>query len=324
MTASDRLLKKNQSNFLASNFREFYKLWRDNQEANLTVKCCDGKLSIIFESSFQSPEIKPTLQTIVKRKVKRTSPSRRRRNQARAEQFRRNKAFKDNADEMPASSKDGQKEMQASVSSKESASEKLLSATAVPADIVTRNPEALFTGTPIGEGPPDPTDDAENSLPVSRVKRKAKRRQDERIKATVNEKPEATVETSEMSAARVEAQLSLDIRQTQELFDLTKRFLDSIVDDVEERVNKRVKDGHVDPKLCDDLDKLSGSIKKFGEGGFPIGKEDEGRRALVSYERRIQCLLQKFHRTEQPRARASSVCSYKGRASAKSQKGKKR
>ena len=68
MTASDRLFK-NQSNFLISNFREFYKLWRDNQEAILTVKCCDGKLSIIFESSFQSPEIKPTLKTIVKRKV---------------------------------------------------------------------------------------------------------------------------------------------------------------------------------------------------------------------------------------------------------------
>ena len=77
MTANDRLLKKNQSNFLTSNFREFYKLWRDNQEANLTVKCCDGKLSISFESSFQSPENKPTLQTNVTRKGKRISPSRR-------------------------------------------------------------------------------------------------------------------------------------------------------------------------------------------------------------------------------------------------------
>ena len=62
----------------------------------------------------------------------------------------------------------------------------------------------LLTGTPTGKGPPDPTDDAENSLPESRVKRKAKRRQDKRIiNATVNEKPEATVavETSEMSGA---------------------------------------------------------------------------------------------------------------------------
>ena len=122
MTASNRLIK-NQSNFLLSNFREFYKLWRDNQEANLAVKCCDGKLSINFESSFRSPETKPTLQTVVKRKVKRISPSRRRRNQARAEQFRRNKASKDNADEVPATSKEGQKETQSSVSSRESALE---------------------------------------------------------------------------------------------------------------------------------------------------------------------------------------------------------
>ena len=112
------------------------------------------------------------MQTVVKRKAKRISSSRRRRNQARAEQFRRNKASKDNADEMPASSKEGQKEMQASVASKESALENPLSATAVP----------------------DPTDDAENqnSLPVSRIKRKAKRRQDERKNAIVNEEPEAT------------------------------------------------------------------------------------------------------------------------------------
>ena len=252
MTASDRLLKKNQSNFLLSNFREFYKLWRDDQEANLTVKCCDGKLSINFESSFRSPETKPTLQTIEKGKVKRISPSRRRRNQARAEKFRSNKASKDEFKETPAPLKEGQEEMQGTVSGQESASE-------VPAD---RNQKAisemdklmrdlrnlesnpslmhfeslmtslgcsrskstpagkgppdpaksqanaenppLFTKTPVGKGPPDPTDDAENSLPESRVKRKAKRRQDKRIiNATVNEKPEATVavETSEMSGA---------------------------------------------------------------------------------------------------------------------------
>ena len=73
---------------------------------------------------------------------------------------------------MPASSKEGQKEMQASVLSKESALENPLSAMAVP----------------------DLTDDAENqnSLPVSRIKRKAKRRQDERKNAIVNEEPEAT------------------------------------------------------------------------------------------------------------------------------------
>lgn len=107
MTASlsNRILKKNQSNFLLSNFREFHKLWRDNQGANLKVKCCDGKLSIDFESSFQSPETNPTLPPM---KVKRISPSRRRRNQARAEQFRKNK---DKAEELPASSEKGQEEM---------------------------------------------------------------------------------------------------------------------------------------------------------------------------------------------------------------------
>ena len=192
------------------------------------------------------------MQTIEKGKVKRISPSRRRRNQARAEKFRSNKASKDEFKETPAPLKEGQEEMQGTVSGQESASE-------VPADRNQRaisemeklmrglrnlesNPSLmhfeslmtslgcsrskstpagkgppdpaksqanaenprLLTGTPTGKGPPDPTDDAENSLPESRVKRKAKRRQDKRIiNATVNEKPEATVavETSEMSGA---------------------------------------------------------------------------------------------------------------------------
>ena len=81
MADSDRLLKK-QTNFLISNFREFHKLWRDNQEAILKVKCCDGKLTINFESSFKVPEPNPTLPTKVNEKVKRISPSRRRRNEA--------------------------------------------------------------------------------------------------------------------------------------------------------------------------------------------------------------------------------------------------
>ena len=187
MADSNNVLKKKQTNFLISNFREFHKLWRDNQEAILTVKCCDGKLSINFESSFQSPETKPTLQTSGIRKVKRISPSRRRRNQARAEQFRRNKASKDNADEIPASSKEVQEQMQVSVSSQESALEKPQSATPVPVDIDTRNLETLIKKTPIGDGPSDHPNDAEISLPASRVKRKAKRRNDKRKNATVKE-----------------------------------------------------------------------------------------------------------------------------------------
>ena len=102
MAGNERLLKMKQMNFFISNFREFHKLWRDNQEAILKVKCCDGKLTINFESSFKVPETKPSLPKQVKEKVKSISPSRRRRNLARAELFRRNKASKDTADGFPA------------------------------------------------------------------------------------------------------------------------------------------------------------------------------------------------------------------------------
>ena len=57
-------------------------------------------------------------------KVKRISPSRRRRNLARAELFRRNKASKDTADGFPASSKESQEDMEisrASLASKDTA-----------------------------------------------------------------------------------------------------------------------------------------------------------------------------------------------------------
>ena len=114
---ADRLLKQNQSNFLLSNFREFYKLWRDNQEAILRVKCCEGKLSISFHSSFKSPETKPTLPPTSNEKAKKISPSRRRRNQARAELFRSkkkeaSKASEDNAEGVPALSKEGHEAME--------------------------------------------------------------------------------------------------------------------------------------------------------------------------------------------------------------------
>ena len=238
---------------------------------------------------------------------------------ARAEQFRRNKASKDNADEMPASSKEGQKETQSSVSSRESALENPPSATAV-----------------LGKGPSDPTDDAENqnSLSVSRVKRKAKRRQDKRKNATVNEKPEATAETSEMSAAHVEAQV-LDNRGkrhnephhgSEEPTPPKRQWTQEDVEWLLDELEKRIKDDHDDSELFDDLARMSSLIKKFRNGtrSFLEGKGDEGQRILASFEQRIQYIVGEFHRKGQPRARANSVSSYKGRVSAKSQKGKKR
>ena len=324
MTASDRLFK-NQSNFLISNFREFYKLWRDNQEAILTVKCCDGKLSINFESSFQSPETKPTSQTIGIRKVKRISPSRRRRNQARAEQFRRNKASKDNADEIPASSKEVQEQMQVSVSSQESALEKPQSATPVPVDIDTRNLETLIKKTPIGDGPSDLPNDAEISLPASRVKRKAKRRNDKRKNATVKEKPVATVESSETPAAHVEAHALDDRSQrndepdpgSEELTPPKQWFTLGQLNGILDELEQRVKDDRDDPSLSDDLNMVSLNINNIGEF---IGDEGGvGERILLSLKHKIQYLInyQKFQGTVQPRARASSVSSYKDRPSAK-------
>ena len=322
MTASDRLLKQNQSNFLLSNFREFYKLWRDNQEAILTVKCCDGKLSINFESSFQSPETKPILQTFEKRKVKRISPSRRRRNQARAERFR-NK-FK----ETPAPSKEGQEEMQVSVSESTPAGKGPPDPAKSQENAASQACPLLFSVTQFGKDPPDQTIDAENSPQVSRVKRKAKRRQDKRKNATVNEKPEAKVETSEMSAAHVEAQVLEPHHGSEELtpptrMQWTQENVEWLLDELEKRIKDEDQDDH---NLCGDLDRTLRLIKNFGNGtrNFREGKGDEGQRILASFERKIQYLVGKFHRTEQPRARASSVSSYKGRTSAKSQKGKKR
>ena len=186
----------------------------------------------------------------------------------------------------------------------------------------------LLKGSPIGKGPPDPTDDAENSIPESRVKRKAKRRQDKRKNATVNEKPEAKVETSEMSAAHVEAQVIEPHHGSEDLtpptrMQWTQENVEWLLDELEKRIKDEDQDDH---NLCGDLDRTLRLIKNFGNGtrNFREGKGDEGQRILASFERKIQYLVGKFHRTEQPRARASSVSSYKGRTSAKSQKGKKR
>ena len=213
---ADRLLKQNQSNFLLSNFREFYKLWRDNQEAILRVKCCEGKLSISFESSFKSPETKPTLPPKVNEKAKKISPSRQRRNQARAELFRSkkkeaSKASEDNAERVPVSSREGQEATEVSVVSQtSSALDKPDASTAVPddADEFVRNMQWLSKEDPalyiqmfnqLSENAPQEQakkkDDAENLPPVSRVKNKTKSKD-----AAVNEEPAANKdETPELS-----------------------------------------------------------------------------------------------------------------------------
>ena len=273
---ADRLLKWNQSNFLLSNFCEFYKLWRDNQEATLRVKCCGGKLSINFESSFQSPVTNPTLPAIVKRKAKRISPSRRKRNQARAEQFRRNK---DNAEVVPASSKEGQEEMQVSVSSPESAVEKPLPllAAAVPVDNDTRNLESSssFSTSFHQEEVKYRQENAENSTPLSRVKRKAKRKKDERKNATVNE-PAVAVESSVMSA-RLEAEANDDCSQDEPELEssedelqnkprITNEFLEGCLDNL----RQRVRDTPDDPLIFGTFDValryVSKEIKRWDKG----------------------------------------------------------
>ena len=350
---ADRLLKWNQSNFLLSNFCEFYKLWRDNQEATLRVKCCGGKLSINFESSFQSPVTNPTLPAIVKRKAKRISPSRRKRNQARAEQFRRNK---DNAEVVPASSKEGQEEMQVSVSSPESAVEKPLPllAAAVPVDNDTRNLESSssFSTSFHQEEVKYRQENAENSTPLSRVKRKAKRKKDERKNATVNE-PAVAVESSVMSA-RLEAEANDDCSQDEPELEssedelqnkpsnkplITNEFLEGCLDDL----RQRFRDTPDDPQIFADfdttlryvskeikkLDKLISDAHELACVGMMV---DEGHRTIVeeqrtflgSLERKLQGLLN-YHKSQRPvHPRGSSVSSYKDRSSARSQKGKKR
>ena len=74
--------------------------------------------------------------------MKRISPSRRKRNQARAELFRRKKASKDETDGVPDSSKDGQEAMQVSFSNLESDLEKLPTIAAAPVNEKTRNLES--------------------------------------------------------------------------------------------------------------------------------------------------------------------------------------
>ena len=160
-------------------------------------------MTINFESSFKVPESNPTLPTKVNEKVKRISPSRRRRNEARAELFRKNKASKDNVDEIPTPAKEAQEEMQVSVVSPESALEKPLLAATVPVD-ESNSPLCSFgtslRSTPAGQGKsnPDPAkEDAANMTPVSHVKSKVKKEKVKKV--ATKENPAASVESSEQA-----------------------------------------------------------------------------------------------------------------------------
>ena len=308
------------------------------------VKCCDGKLMIDFKSSFQSPEINPTLPTT---KVKRISPSRRRRNQARAEQFRRNK---DKADDLPASSKESQEEMQVSVSSPMSAVSALPSAAAKSVDDDERIEDkssswsswaASFLSTPIGKGPPDLANsqkDAENSTSVSRAKRKVKRKEDKTKNATVNKKPAATVESSETFAC-VEAE-SLDSCRRDDRPELVRdehnaAFTAEFLEDCLGGLQNRVQDTPDDPKLSDDIDNLSQFLSRAIQrnGGTGGGEGDEGqriqqakeaeRRFLLSLQLKLQWLINRHKSQRQVHPRARAVSSYKDRSSAKVSKGKR-
>ena len=185
----------------------------------------------------------------------------------------------------------------------------------------TRNLETLVKKTSIGKGPSDPADDAETLLPASRIKRKAKRRNRKRKNAAVNQ-PVATVESSEMSAAHVEAQALDDPSQHNDEPDpgreklyFTPEQMWAILNELEQRV----KDDRDDPNLCDDINRALYIIGVYSIGEVLGDKGGEGQRVLLSFQRKIQYLLnyQKFQGTVQPRARASSVSSYKDRPSAK-------
>ena len=281
MADSDRLIKKKQTNFLLSNFREFYKLWCDNQEAILRVKSCGGKLTINFESSFKVPETKPTFPKKVDEKVKRTSPSRRKRNLARAELFRRNKASKDMADGFPATSEESQEDMQVSEASHESVLEKS-SSTAVPSDKSTSIPEAsvqyynpqlpqtlkarakdVKRDTDAEE---DNFNDAEDWVPVSRVKSKVNKQ-------------------SEMSL-RIE-RFQTEIRP--ELEGTAKDWLESRLFDMQKRVSSDAINS--DSTFTDDIIDVSDFIKEWTEGIESGGQPN----LFDEQERRLQGIRESYY-----------------------------
>ena len=73
------------------------------QEDSILQGLIDGKLSINFESSFQSPETKPTSQTIGIRKVKR---NKKRKNEASAGEAKEGIMRRDKMERLPPSSMD--------------------------------------------------------------------------------------------------------------------------------------------------------------------------------------------------------------------------
>ena len=287
MAESNRLIKAKQTNFLLSNFREFYKLWRDNQEAILRVKSCGGKLTINFESSFKVPEIRPTSPTKVNEKVKRISPSRRRRNMARAELFRRNKASKDTADGFPASSKESQEEsqedMQVSEASCESVSEKSPTS-AAPSGSTISIPET-------SEQPSNLQHSQALTAPSTEDVKRDTEAEDEKFHDA-----EDWVPVSRVKSKRSELSRRIDRFQTEIRPDLAgkgpvkrqgpvtaKEWLDSCFSDL----HKRISSGVDDEDLLSDIYHVSYFIEELTEGIESGGQPN----LFDEYERRLQGLF---------------------------------
>ena len=347
MADSKSVLKKKQTNFLISNFREFHKLWRDNQEAILKVKCCDGKLTINFESSFKVPESKPTLPTKVNEKVKRISPSRRRRNLARAELFRRNKASKDTADGFPATSKESQEESQeaskdtadgfpatpkesqeesqeamiVSEASHESAPEKSPTSE-VPVDKSTSIPETSTWVSIVQQ------DQSLKAPPTTEVAKRDKDAVDDKLKDGDNWEPVSNVKSKQSKLSlrieRFETEIRKDlagkgpVKRGQSV--TAREWLECCFSDLQQRISTGVNDSN----LSDDLLHVQGFIrdlKKGIESGGPPNLFDEQEKRINGLFRSFYGLLQGHHRATPRGAPAHSVVnSYKHSPSAKFKK----
>ena len=313
MAESNRLIKKKQTNFLLSNFREFYKLWRDNQEAILRVKSCEGKLTINFESSFKVPETRPTSPIKVNEKVKRISPSRRRRNMARAELFRRNKASKDTADGLPATSKESQEEsqedMQVSEASRESVSEKSPTSAAPSGSTISipetseqpsnlQHSQALTApSTEDVKRDPEAEDemfhDAEDWVPVSRVKSKRSElsRRIDRFQTEIQ--PDLAGKGPVKRQGPVTA----------------KEWLDSCFSDLHKRISSGVDDKNL---LNDILYCVSYFTKEWIEG---IEFEGQTDHLFDKYEGRLEELLDSHAKMAAAVPRGVPVSAYRHRGS---------
>ena len=335
MADSNRAMKMKQTNFLISNFREFHKLWRDNQEAILKVKCCDGKLTINFESSFKVPDFKPTLPTKVNEKVKRISPSRRRRNLARAELFRRNKASKDTAEGFPATSKESQEEsqeaMMVSEASHESASEQS-PISEIPVDKSTSIPETSTWVSIVQQN---------QSLKASPTTEVAKRDKDAEVEKFNDEENWKSV--SHVKSKRSMLSLRIERFETEIRKDLAgkgpvkrgqsvtaREWLDCCFSDLQQRISTDVRTAEHDMNLALDLHHVLTFIKDLKDGiesGGPPNLFDEQESRFNALARSYAVLqarmLQGRHHAAPRGASAQSVVnSYKHSPSAKSRKKK--